>query len=158
MARQPLHRWKTGEPAFLAGEPVTIAGFIDHGEPGPLEELLVELAGGDERTVHRNELTTRFDVIEGDRSTCEVYLAGGRLNPGESLAVVPHYPDGFGWGNDDPGAAQLALAILLRATDRDTALAQHEAFTREVIATLPQGDFSLRLASVHEWLAARTGS
>ena len=56
------------------------------------------------------------------------------------------------------GAAQLALAILLRATDRDTALAQYEAFTREVIAALPQGDFSLRLASVHESLAARAGS
>lgn len=158
VARHPARRWRSGDPALLAGEPVIIAGFIDHGGPGPLDELLVELAGGDERTVQRNELTTRFDVIEGDRSTREVYLAGGRLNPSESLAVAAHSPDGFGWGNDDLGAAQLALAILLRATDRDTALAQHEAFTREVIATLPQGDFSLRLAWVHEWLAARTGS
>ena len=158
MARHPVRRWRAGDPALLAGEPVTIAGFIDHGGPGPLDELLVELAGGDERTVHGNELTTRFDVIEGDRSTREVYLAGGRLNPSESLAVATHSLDGFGWGHDDLGAAQLALAILLRATDRSTALAQYEAFTREVIATLPQGDFSLRLAYVHEWLAARTGS
>ena len=97
---------------------MTIAGFIGHGGPGPLDELLVELAGGDQRTVYRGELTTRFDVIEGDWSTREVYLAGGRLNPDESLAVVPHSTDGFGWGNDGPGAAQLALAILLRATDR----------------------------------------
>ena len=153
-----MRRWRTGEPALLAGEPVTIAGFIDHGGPGPLDELLVELAGGEERTAHRDELTTRFDVIEGHWSTGEVYLAGGRLNPGESLAVVPHSPDGFGWGDGGSGAAQLALAILLRATDRATALAQYEAFKREVIATLPRGDFSLRLASVHEWLAARTGS
>ena len=146
-----MRQWRTGEP-------VTIAGFIDHGEPGPLDELLVELAGGEERTAHRDELTTRFDVIEGHWSTCEVYLAGGRLNPGELLAVVPHSPDGFGWGDGGCGAAQLALAILLRATERATALAQHEAIKREVVATLPRGDFSLRLASVHERLAARTGS
>ena len=158
MARHPVRRWRTGDPALLAGEPVIIAGFLDHGGPGPLDELLVALACGDERTAHRDELTTRFDVIEGDRSTREVYLAGGRLNSSESLVVAAHSPDGFGWGNDDPGAVQLALAILLRATDRDTALAQYEVFAREVIATLPQGDFSLRLASVHEWLAARAGS
>ena len=153
-----MRQWRTGDPALLAGEPVTIAGCIDHGGPGPLDELLVELAGGEERTAHRDELTTRFDVIEGHWSTGEVYLAGGRLNPGESLAVVPHSPDGFGWGDGGSGAAQLALAILLRATDHDTALAQYEAFKRKVIATLPRGDFALRLASVHEWLAARTGS
>ena len=43
---------------MLAGEPVTIAGFIDHGEPGLLDEVLVELANGEERTVRRVDLTT----------------------------------------------------------------------------------------------------
>ena len=95
---------------------------------------------------------------QSTRAPHEVYLAGGRLIPDESLAVVPHSPDGFGWGNDGPGgAAQLALAFLLRATNRETALAQHEAFKRELVATLPQGGFFLRLATVHEWLAARPG-
>ena len=95
---------------------------------------------------------------QSTRAPHEVYLAGGRLSPDESPAVVPHSLDGFGWENDGPGAAQLALAFLLCATDRETALAQHEAFKRELVATLPQGDFSLRLATVHEWLAARPGS
>ena len=117
-----------------------------------------ELACGEVCTVHRDELTTGFDVIEGDRSTREVYLAGGRLNPGESLAGAAHSPDGFGWGCDGPGSAQLALAVLLRATDRETALAHYQAFQWKVLATLPQADFSLRLATVREWLAARTGS
>ena len=157
LARQPLHRWRASEPAFLAGESVIIAGFIDHGGPEPLDEILVEFEGGEERTVHRGELTIRFDVIEGQWSTREVHLAGGRLNPGESLAVVPHAPDGFRWGCGS-GAAQLALAILLRATDRETALAHHQAFNSEIIATLPHGDFSLRLATVHEWLAARASA
>ena len=137
---------------------MTIAGFIDHGGPDPLDELLVERASGEECTVHRDELTTAFDVIEGDWSTTEVYLAGGRLTPVESLAVAAHSPDGFGWGCDGSESAQLALAILLRATDRETALAHYQAFQWEVIAALPQADFSLRLATVREWLAARTGS
>lgn len=158
MARRPLHRWSTGEPAVLAGEPVTIAGFIDHGEAGPLDELVVEFADGEERTVHRGELTTPFEVIERQWSTREVWLADGRLSPGESIAVVPHSRVGFGWGTDDSGAAQLALALLLRATDRQTAFAHHQAFTSEVIAALPHADFSLHLATVHQWLAARTGS
>ena len=45
---------------MLAGEPVAIAGFIDHGESGPLDEVLVELANGEERTVRRDELTSMF--------------------------------------------------------------------------------------------------
>ena len=117
----------------------------------------MELANGDERTVRRDELTTVFDVIQGHWHTHEVYLAGGRLNPGESLAVAQHSPDGFGWGDGGCGPAQLALAILLRATDQQTALAHYQAFKWDVVAKLPQAGFSLRLATVREWLAARTG-
>ena len=110
---------------MLAGEPVTIAGFIDHGGAGPLDEIRIELANGEERTVHREELTSVFDVIQDHWQTREVYLAGGRLNPSESLAVARYSPDGFGWGDGGSGAAQLTLAILLRATDRETALAHY---------------------------------
>ena len=135
---------------MLAGEPVTIAEFIDHGAPGLLNEVLVELANGEERTVRRDELTSVFDVIQGHWQTREVYLAGGRLNPSESLTVARHPPSGFGWGFRGSGAAQLALAILLRATDRETAVAHCQAFKWDVIAKLPQTDFSLRLAKVRD--------
>ena len=140
---------------MLAGEPVTIAGFIDHGKPGPLDEVLLDLANGEERTVRRDELTTVFDVIQGHWQTREVYLAGGRLNPSESLTVARHSPSGFGWGSGGSGPAQLALAILLRATDRETAVAHYQAFKWDVIATLPQEDFSLRLAKIRDWLVSR---
>ena len=110
---------------MLAGEPVAIAGFIDHGGPGLLDEVLVEFANGEERTVRRDELTSMFDVIQGHWPTREVYLAGGRPNPAESLAVARHSPTGFGWGYGGSGSAQLALAILLRATDRETAVAHY---------------------------------
>ena len=141
--------------AMLVGEPVTIVGFIDHGESRPLDEVLVELANGEERTVRRDELTSLFDVIQGHWQAREVYLAGGRLNPSESLAVARHSPNGFGWGGGS-GPAQLALAILLRATNRETAVAHYQAFKWDVVAKLPQGDFSLRLAKVRDWLASRT--
>ena len=72
---------------MLAGEPTAIAGFIDHGGPGPLDEVLVELANGEERIVRRDELTSMCDVIRGHWRTREVYLAGGR-----------HSPTGFGLG------------------------------------------------------------
>ncbi len=63
--------------------------------------------------------------------------------------------DGFGWGDGGSGAEQLALAILLRATDRETAVAHYQAFKWDVIAKLPQEDFSLRLAKVSDWIASR---
>ena len=68
LAKQPFHRWRTGDQAMLTGEPVTIAGFIDHRGPRPLDELRVELADGEERTVQRTELTSVFDVIQGHLS------------------------------------------------------------------------------------------
>ena len=40
-------------------------------------------------------------------------------------------------------------------TDRETALAHHEAFAGQVIARLPRADFERPVAPVHEWLASR---
>ena len=90
LANQPWHRWRVGDRAMLAGEPVTIAGFIDHGNPGSLDELRVEFTDGEEHTVQRSELTSVFDIIQGHWRSREVDLAGGRLNPSESLAVARH--------------------------------------------------------------------
>ena len=40
-------------------------------------------------------------------------------------------------------------------TDRKTAVAHYQAFKWQVIAQLPQADFTLRLAKVRDWLASR---
>ena len=45
--------------------------------------------------------------------------------------------------------------VLLRATDRETAVAHYQAFKWDVIGKLPHEDFSLRLAKVRDWLASR---
>ena len=44
----------------------------------------------------------------------------GDSTPASSLAVTRHSAHGFGWGDGGSGAAQLAIALLLRATDAET--------------------------------------
>ena len=53
-------------------------------------------------------------------------------------------------GQRGSGAAQLALAPLLRATDRASAVAHYPAFRWEIIARLPQADFTLALTTVRD--------
>ena len=67
MNDQPIPTWRIGDQAKSAGERVTVRGFIDPGT-GPLDEVVVELANGDERTVHRERLvlTPDFSRERGD--------------------------------------------------------------------------------------------
>lgn len=70
-----------------------------------------------------------------------VTMDGRELHPGRSRHVVNHSPDGLSWGYEGSGPAQLALAALLRLMAEWEAVAEHQRFTREVIARLPQADF-----------------
>ena len=88
------------------------------------------------------------DRIQGELETREVYLAGGNLNLSESLAVSRHSAYGFEWGDGGSGAAQRAVAVLPRATNRASAVAHNQAFKWEVIAHLAQADFTLALSTV----------
>lgn len=84
-------------------------------------------------------------LLTGCWATREVTLDGEPLTPAESQALANHSPDGFLWGYDGLGALQLALAVLLRLGPRDVALAHYERFKDDVVARLPQGDFTLRV-------------
>lgn len=73
-----------------------------------------------------------------------VYLDGHKLSPKLSQKIVNHSPDGFMWGYEGSGPAQLALAVMLAmhglTTDKEalTKLKRHyQDFKREVIARLP---------------------
>ena len=157
MTTQPPRTWRVGDQALVHRERVTVRGFIGPVGPDAHIVVLVEfVTSGQVRVVPLGALCPIPDVVQGVRATGEVFLAGGRLNPAESLAVAAHSPEGFWWGNVGAGATQLALALLLRATDRETALAHHVAFTWQVIARLPQDDFELPVAAVHDWLVSRT--
>lgn len=89
--------------------------------------------------------------IKGHFSDRSVYVNSRELFPDYSLHILAHSPDGFAWGYGGSGPAQLALAILLLATDTQTAIKLHQRFKNEFIATQPQIDLNLNV-DVEKWL------
>ncbi len=86
----------------------------------------------------------RFMIsLHGNYSTREVWLNGELLSPKESQKIINHSPDGFSWGYGGSGPAQLALAILLKITSRETAMQMYQDFKWDVIASLPQSDIDV---------------
>jgi len=85
-------------------------------------------------------------IISGNFETREVLINGKLLDPGPSQKVWNHSPNGFLWGYESSGPAQLALAILLLVTDKETAVLCHQEFKRQVIAKLPRRDFSIDIS------------
>lgn len=73
------------------------------------------------------------------------------LSPAKSQKAYNHSPDGFSWGYGGSGPSQLALALLLEVTNKETALKYYQDFKGEIIATLPQTDFEIEL-DIKEWL------
>ena len=85
MTTQPYRIWRAGDQALLHGERVTVLGFMDHGGPGPLDEILVGFDNDKERTVDRDALCPLPDLVQGTWASGEVYPAGGRLASSEGL-------------------------------------------------------------------------
>jgi Family of unknown function (DUF6166) len=78
--------------------------------------------------------------ISGEPGSRVVWIDDRPLSPFRSQRVWNHSPDGFNWGYDGSGPAQLALAILLAAGLKQArAVALHQQFKREILAPLPQG-------------------
>lgn len=74
------------------------------------------------------------------------------LNP--CLDRISHSPDGFEWGYEGSGPAQLAFAMLTHATGSVTAQKYYQQFKRAKIAPISQRCSLWRMtrASVIEWL------
>lgn len=98
--------------------------------------------------------------LVGDFDTGWVWINDTRLDPAPSLKLRNHSPTGFSWGYGGSGPAQLALAILLKASgDPVLALAEYQGFKQSIIARLPQGyvDIQIDLApwidesKIHDW-------
>jgi len=81
-----------------------------------------------------------------------VTIGGKPLDWRASLAVRNHSPTGPEWGHNGSGPAQLALAILLAVTDRETAERRYQGFKSEVIAAITDAEWSLPLRDVEHWL------
>lgn len=67
-----------------------------------------------------------------------------------------HSPDGFAWGYEGSGPAELALAILTDVLGEEPEPYVYQAFKSSVIAGIPMDSaFMITRASVREWLEAR---
>jgi hypothetical protein len=76
-------------------------------------------------------------ILKGNADTMEVFLDGELLDPKPSQEVYNHSPDGFNWGYEGSGPAQLAMAVILKITgDIDG----YMNFKRNIIAHLPGGE------------------
>lgn len=89
--------------------------------------------------------------IKGTVSTRAIEIDGRLITPAKSLAVCNHSPDGFNWNYYGSGPVQLGLAILLEATDKETAKRNYHEFTRTFVAKFPEEDFDFEI-NVIEWL------
>jgi hypothetical protein len=80
-------------------------------------------------------------LLEGVANSREVWLDKQKLDPEASLNVYNHSPDGFNWGYEGSGPAQLALAVVLKLTGGSDG---YQEFKRKVIAGIPQAkDFAI---------------
>lgn len=96
---------------------------------------------------------------DGDFQSATVLVDGIRLDPGQSLKVRNHSPDGFSWGYSGSGPAQLALAILLRAgVPPEVARLHYQDFKQKFIAPLPQESRWEIDIDVEGWVALKEAS
>ena len=92
-------------------------------------------------------------IIEGRIADRRVLIDGVELDPKPSQAIINHSPDGFSWGYCGSGPAQLALAILIKFIDQETALKLYQHFKFNVVARWPQGnDFGIPF-DLEQWFA-----
>jgi hypothetical protein len=89
--------------------------------------------------------------IQGTYKTQIVKVDGKELSPVRSQMVINHSPDGFLWGYHGSGPSQLALALLLTVTDRETAVRFHHTFKYDFVAKLPQSDFETEF-DISDWV------
>ena len=90
-------------------------------------------------------------AVRGDDDSV-VTIGGKPLDWRASLAVRNHSPTGPEWGYNGSGPAQLALAILLALTDRETAERRYQEFKDDMIARIADAEWSLPLRDVRRWL------
>lgn len=96
---------------------------------------------------------TEKTTITGDWASRRVWIGPKELLPGTSQKVCNHSPDGFNWGYEGSGPAQLALAILLDLThDQSFSIVHYQAFKSYYITRLPQGNFILPFSAVKTWI------
>ena len=78
------------------------------------------------------------------------------LSPRPSQKMWNHSPDGFNWGYQGSGPAQLALALLLDATANPSlSVRLHQDFKREKVASW-QDDWKINSEEILAWVEGRS--
>jgi len=81
-------------------------------------------------------------TIEGLADTRQVWVNQEILTPDASQKIRNHSPDGFAWGYNGSGPAQLALAILMKLFSVEIAQKNYQQFKEKYIGSLDmQKDF-----------------
>ena len=91
--------------------------------------------------------------LSGNIETSKIKINGQLLSPKHSQKVINHSPDGFSWSYSGSGPAQLALAILLTATDEENAVRLHQTFKEDFVARFPKRNFSKKIF-IRKWLVS----
>ena len=94
-------------------------------------------------------------IVRGQRYSTNhaaVTIDGQRLNWQDSLALRHHSQTGIEWGFPGSGPMQLALALLLKVTDQDTALRYYIRFRDGVIARIATDSWATTTADLAKWL------
>lgn len=84
--------------------------------------------------------------ISKSHTSGEVLLDGKDVSYESSATIHRHSLDGFDWGRQTAGAAQLALALLAEVVKPQEALELRFQFAAEVIARLPKERSALSLS------------
>lgn len=100
----------------------------------------------------RGDKTHTYKGTWSQEKWYQVTIDDRPFDPTPSQKIRNHSPTGFAWGYGGSGPAQLALAILLKETDKKTAQQLYQIFKDEVIAALPKEEWMLKSGVVHVWI------
>ena len=81
--------------------------------------------------------------VRGTADDRRVWVSGELLDPKPSQEVHNHSPDGFNWGYQGSGPAQLSLAIMMKLYPKSIAYKLYQDFKRNHICKIKHGhDFN----------------
>lgn len=91
-----------------------------------------------------------------ERGSPVVIKDGNPLSPKPSQKVWNHSPDGFEWGYEGSGPAQLALALLLDVTHNpELSVRLHQTFKRHFVAAWGK-QWQICSDDIETWIAENT--
>lgn len=101
----------------------------------------------------RGDKTHTYKGTWSQEKWYQVTIDDRPFDPKPSQKIRNHSPDGFSWGYSGSGPAQLALAILLKETDRETAERLYQIFKDECIACLSRTlPWTMKSGEVQVWI------